>query len=290
MKHLLAALFFLVPLYSMEITKTTEIVDPKPKRTRRNTFPLVSKARISRDSKQIEDGVSAETILKHIRNGNLDALERLGKINCDVHDERGITPLHYAITKANASACALLLRNKANINIEDRNGKTPLHWLCLISSEKTDWSDILAFFREYKNNLQINARDFQGRTPLHDACENKNIEAVSFLLSLKVDPNVLDKEEKYPIDYTLNIKIIHILLEAGVQPTPGVLSFLRDQKEKDLARHQQEIRKRKERLRKAKAEHKATDEKYEQLDSLIRSIYEKEFRERQKRLKSACSM
>ena len=46
---------------------------------------------------------------------------------CDMSDDCGNTPLHFAATKGNHNAVTLLVNHKAKTDAMNKDGKTPVH-------------------------------------------------------------------------------------------------------------------------------------------------------------------
>ena len=87
----------------------------------------------------------------------LSALDKGAVINA--RDEKGRTPLHWAVYKEYFQMAEFLLEHGADPNAVNRRHRTPLHWAVLKPDEK--WTDLLL-----KYDANPNIQDKQSRTPL----------------------------------------------------------------------------------------------------------------------------
>lgn len=79
----------------------------------------------------------------------------------DFQDIKGRSPLHLAAIKGNVPAVKLLLANGANPNLQDKLGNTPLHYV----ATKSDFTQMIEAFYEYKKDLNFDAINLNGKTP-----------------------------------------------------------------------------------------------------------------------------
>ncbi|KAL7302539.1 hypothetical protein TKK_0005176 [Trichogramma kaykai] len=110
----------------------------------------------------------------------------LQKVQLDVRDKRGDTPLHYALRYGNARTAETMLRRGANPNLVDARGSTPLQIIC----EGGRVELLKLFFRivdETGQTVDIEARDASGRTSLRLAVENLWADVVDVLLDRGAD-------------------------------------------------------------------------------------------------------
>lgn len=129
--------------------------------------------------------------------------------NINLTDNNKQTVLHHNISENNFNISNLLLKLKADPNIYDKYNLPPLYYA---KSMKT--TELLL-----QNNANPNVITPQGSTLLHNNVRNKNEKLVELFLKYKADPNIEDKDKKFPLDYALNIpKIRKLLLDAGSNP------------------------------------------------------------------------
>jgi len=116
--------------------------------------------------------------------GDRDFAEVLlaNKVDINVKDNKGLTPLHWAAAQGHNDVVALLLANKADVNIKASNGYTPLHGAALAGHVEVV-KLLLA------NNADPNARADDGGTALHLAASRGHLEIVELLLAGKADIN-----------------------------------------------------------------------------------------------------
>lgn len=89
-------------------------------------------------------------------------------------DEKGKTPLHYAVQSGRIELVELLIDNKADINAKDANGQTPLH--IAVKEGQTNVLELLL-----GKGADVNIRDETGRTPLGWASADKDKYIVNVL-------------------------------------------------------------------------------------------------------------
>ena len=86
-------------------------------------------------------------------------LEKYYESYDDYPDENGRTTLHHLILNYSLDLIKILIKKKVNINILDNYGNTPLHYAFF----REDYSLILKLF--IKNNAKINIQNQFGDTP-----------------------------------------------------------------------------------------------------------------------------
>ena len=85
----------------------------------------------------------------------------------------------------------LLKNNKINVNIKDKQGKTPIHY-CV---ERNSVS-IFNLLKKYHPKYDL--ADREGKTPFFSACSYGNLEIIKLLLSVQADPNLPDNNGMTP--------------------------------------------------------------------------------------------
>jgi ankyrin len=166
---------------------------------------------------------------------NLQFIEN--KINLNIQDNLGASPLFYAIENKHFNVCKLLIENGANVNLTNKFKKTPLHIashfgqleICkiLISNLNINEEDVFGFtplhnaIRQSKkdvakflieNGANVNAATHLGNTALHLVVEHGNIEMCKFLLNIKnININIQNMLGKTPLMISKNTEISLLL-------------------------------------------------------------------------------
>ncbi|KAL7287911.1 hypothetical protein TKK_0017972 [Trichogramma kaykai] len=168
----------------------------------------------------IIDNDSSTTIL-HVLCGKYDCLEfpetffkiddrtQRRRVQIDVRDGSGKTPLHLVLLHGRRGTAEVLLRNGADPNLSDAEGSTALHFLCKNNSCNFDEFAEL-FFKICDDNRQfvlIDARDKLGRTPLHWAVATAKPLSVNALLDRGAEMSrfVFPTEDYYGAGFNVNI-------------------------------------------------------------------------------------
>jgi len=90
----------------------------------------------------------------------------------DVADDSGVTPLHVASMFGLYDIVKFLLSyGRINVNVRDEGGRTPLHKAATGCRSKVVWLLLI-------NGADPNARDSIGHTPLHGAVYRQGTDAV----------------------------------------------------------------------------------------------------------------
>lgn len=116
------------------------------------------------------------------RNGNVQALTSLLKERIDINmsNSKGETPLHLACFKAHFPAVKFLIENGADLFSHDIRGWTAVHRAAQGGSVQ-----VLSYLIENGANLTV--KDKIGRTVLHEAAMAGQTNMIKFLLTQKVD-------------------------------------------------------------------------------------------------------
>ena len=184
--------------------------------------------------------------------GNIDGIATLFELGlaspCDVSDDWGCTPLHYAVDKGHMNLCRFLLKAGARPDITDldENSVTDLVYNKIISKRvspdeaaeleemfnKDDWFeerqfsilhkivlDLLPTPRDLDHELSASTKnidlgDSEGRTPLSWAAERGNVQDLEILLCYGADASSRSITGLTPLHY------------AAKAPTPTGLSIL----------------------------------------------------------------
>jgi len=117
-------------------------------------------------------------LFKLIANDQIKELEETiksnKKININIQDKDGDTPLHISVFLCNINAIKILLNSNANPMLKDKWGQTPLHRLCFCINESNIINIVDIFFNKFvKSNIKtdtsniFNVVDNFGNTPTH---------------------------------------------------------------------------------------------------------------------------
>jgi ankyrin repeat protein len=180
------------------------------------------------------------------RNGRVEVIEKLivEGAELDQRDERGCTPLHFAVVAKQREVVAVLVGNGADVNSHNNRGDTPLHMavanrdhalvqyllkrgadvetvndggstLMHVAAQVGDVG-LLKLFAE--RGLSINQATKVGFTPLHFAAQSGHDSAIEFLLGNNSDPNLASDHGTTPIFPAVrngHLNAVRLLVEAG---------------------------------------------------------------------------
>lgn len=142
----------------------------------------------------------------------------LQSADLNVHNEIGLTPLHYAAALvSDPEVLRLLLRLGADVGIRDDTGLSPLHWAADLNSNPEIIRTLV------QGGADVGVRDMFGQTPLHLAARhNSNPEVIKTLVQLGADVRVRDMFGQTPLHlaarYNSNPEVLMALLELGADP------------------------------------------------------------------------
>ncbi|EEF32836.1 Potassium channel AKT2/3, putative [Ricinus communis] len=150
----------------------------------------------------------ASNLLTVASTGNAAFLEELlkAKLDPDIGDSKGRTPLHIAASKGHEECVMVLLRHGCNIHLRDINGNTAL-WDALSSKHQTIFrilhhfasisdpqtagdllctaakrNDLTMMKELLKHGLNVDAKDRQGKTAIQIAMAEKYVDMVDLLV------------------------------------------------------------------------------------------------------------
>ncbi len=120
-----------------------------------------------------------EKLFKAVHDQDLETVDHLlfaVRCNPNVTDERGSTPLHYAVRDQDNLHIVIALLHKANVDARDANQLTPLH--CAIDAGAADFSLFLLH-----RGANPNAESKTKRTPVMYAAIKNDLETMGLLLN-----------------------------------------------------------------------------------------------------------
>uniref|UniRef100_A0ABD2WWN9 Uncharacterized protein n=1 Tax=Trichogramma kaykai TaxID=54128 RepID=A0ABD2WWN9_9HYME len=124
-------------------------------------------------------------------------------VQIDAQDNKGWTPLHYALDNNCKKLVEFLLRNGADSNLADEDGSSPLHFVCKSCCS----DDLVEMFFEVNDDarriLLVDARNKLGNTPLHWALHYGHKKAAELLLRRGANPNLTNANDVTPLQICL---------------------------------------------------------------------------------------
>jgi ankyrin repeat protein len=120
--------------------------------------------------------------------GVVEVLVTCDKVNRNIADKSGQTPLDIAVSRDDVKILKLLMNDRGTLHALAREGNL-LYVQCLL-----------------RNGCGINKKDVYGRTPLHAAVLSKSTEVVEELLRWKADVNIKDANRMTSLQVAMNNK------------------------------------------------------------------------------------
>jgi ankyrin repeat protein/protein-tyrosine phosphatase len=144
-----------------------------------------------------------ENEIVHLR--MLELLLQHPKIDINIADSNGNTPLLLAVMSGNVNCVAMLLNKGASVNVCSMLGTTPLH----VAAERGHVNFVHLLLGA---GAHVNAQDNFGQTPLHLAAKNNQKEIVKILKQHGANVNIADIDGRFPFSLTASEDIRNILL------------------------------------------------------------------------------
>ena len=150
--------------------------------------------------------------------GNIDDIKNFVETgtSIDISDDRGLTPLHYAVMEGQYDIVKFLIAKGADVNVKDIwPFGTPLH--CAVENGHKEIVELLA-----AAGADVNATKGRpaGDAPLHSAVKGGHSDIIVILASHGADLNVKDNSGQTPLDIAIDQKrkdIIELLLAKGAE-------------------------------------------------------------------------
>ncbi len=124
------------------------------------------------------------------------------KINVNIKDKKGDTPLHTAIDDSNLKTIKLLLAHPdVNVNLQNNDRYTPLHSAIVNACNDTEEIEIVKLLLAHPD-INVNLQNNDGDTALHITTKSEDWEIVKLLLTnQKINVSIPNKEGISPIQY-----------------------------------------------------------------------------------------
>jgi len=132
----------------------------------------------------------------------LDLLLQVPSIQPNTPDKSGTSPLHLAICTGNQEAIDRLLAKGADVNAVDNFGRTPLHMLVTYKGNQETIDKLL------KKGADVSAVDNFGRTPLAIAIQKGDTATIKQLISTSTKPSMKG-------EVNLSVSCLHDIVEQG---------------------------------------------------------------------------
>ncbi|KAL7303881.1 hypothetical protein TKK_0004003 [Trichogramma kaykai] len=161
--------------------------DPNTRTSDKNETPLHLICKLSGDRMKL-----AEKFFEicHIRRQYVDM---------NVRDQRGNTPLIWALIRESWPTVELLLREGADPNAIGQDEWTPLRVLCDSWKPNKLLVPFIELNKELGNRLLMDAKDNIGSAPLHLALSRCNRHAIQVLIENGADPNLPNSFNRTPL-------------------------------------------------------------------------------------------
>ncbi|MDR1236281.1 MAG: ankyrin repeat domain-containing protein [Holosporaceae bacterium] len=139
------------------------------------------------------------------REGWLRADPRSLRLDPNVKNSQGETPLLIAVKEKQVEIVVCLMRNGADFSIQDQERNTPLY--IAVESGNTEMvRSLLIYVKRDRLSKGCNIKNSSGKTPLHIAVKKNQVEIVKCLMNHEANLNIQDQEGNTPL---------HIAVESG---------------------------------------------------------------------------
>ena len=134
----------------------------------------------------------------------------------DAQDYRGMTPLVHMFNSNNTEMIKrLVLQGNASVNMQDNDGRTTLSRAVEVGNEPV----VQLLLQE--SGTRVNLEDRNGATPLHLAAAYEHLQLAEMLIRASADLNARDFCNATPLHYVAYAgtpEIVSVLLEVGADP------------------------------------------------------------------------
>uniref|UniRef100_A0A3Q3IFJ9 Uncharacterized protein n=1 Tax=Monopterus albus TaxID=43700 RepID=A0A3Q3IFJ9_MONAL len=134
------------------------------------------------------------------------------RVNVNIQDADGLSPLHYAALSGNKELISLLLEAQAAVDIKDHKGMRPLHYAAW--QGKTEPMKMLL-----KAGSSVNGQSDEGQIPLHLSAQHGHYDGSEMLLQHQSNPCISDSDGKTPLDLACEfgrVGVVQLLLSSNM--------------------------------------------------------------------------
>ncbi|XP_008404234.1 caskin-1-like isoform X4 [Poecilia reticulata] len=159
-----------------------------------------------------EDLLTAQRLLQRPRPGKAKLLGATKRINVNIQDADGLSPLHHAALSGNKELISLLLEAQAAVDIKDHKGMRPLHYAAW--QGKTEPMKMLL-----KTGSSVNGQSEEGQIPLHLSAQHGHYDGSEMLLQHQSNPCISDAAGKTPLDFACEfgrVAVVQLLLSSNM--------------------------------------------------------------------------
>ncbi|XP_077460760.1 uncharacterized protein LOC144077132 [Stigmatopora argus] len=159
-----------------------------------------------------EDLLTVQRLLQRPRPGKAKLLGAAKRVNVNIQDADGLSPLHHAALSGNKEMIALLLEAQAAVDIKDNKGMRPLHYAAW--QGKTEPLKMLL-----KAGSSVNGQSEEGQIPLHLSSQHGHYDGSEMLLQHQSNTCISDMAGKTPLDLACEfgrVSVVQLLLSSNM--------------------------------------------------------------------------
>ncbi|XP_059902311.1 caskin-2 isoform X1 [Gadus macrocephalus] len=159
-----------------------------------------------------EDLLTAQRLLQRPRPGKAKLLGAPKRVNVNIQDPDGLSPLHHAALSGNKELISLLLEAQAAVDMKDNKGMRPLHYAAW--QGKTEPMKMLL-----KAGSSVNGQSDEGQIPLHLSAQHGHYDGSEMLLQHQSNPCISDSAGKTPLDLACEfgrVGVVQLLLSSNM--------------------------------------------------------------------------
>ncbi|XP_054634851.1 caskin-1 isoform X2 [Dunckerocampus dactyliophorus] len=159
-----------------------------------------------------EDLMTVQRLLQRPRPGKAKLLGATKRVNVNIQDADGLSPLHHAALSGNKELISLLLDAQAAVDIKDNKGMRPLHYAAW--QGKTEPMKMLL-----KAGSSVNGQSDEGQIPLHLSAQHGHYDGSEMLLQHQSNTCISDSAGKTPLDLACEfgrVTVVQLLLSSNM--------------------------------------------------------------------------